>query len=652
MCGIISYIGNTENGFNISYEGIKILQNRGYDSCGICGIERNTNTLYVDKYASSKDNNAVAMIGKHCEKYQNCKIITIHCRWCTHGAINDINAHPHTDNHNRIAVVHNGIIENFQELKDFLLDKDYFFKSETDTEVIAVLIGFYLDSGYKLNQAIKSTMQKLEGTWGVVITSKIQPDKLYLCKNGSPLLVGYDKNFAIVASESSAILDHVKSYFTLEDNEIIEIGLKNNNEIYISHNSKIIKEISDYFKVRCTQTEIDEYNQFENINEDIDTISVGPKLFTTTPHPYNHWMLKEIMEQPKSLLRTLNMGGRILDDYHVHLGGLRNNKEDLLKIKHLLIIGCGTSYYAGLLGAKYFKLLQSLNSVQVLDASEFTLKDIPRPYEEVGILVLSQSGETRDVKNAMQIADDAGIFTFSIVNVVGSMIATQAACGIYLNAGREVAVASTKSFTSQVLALSLIAIWYAENNSTTKQKRYQFIKSIRNLPTDASDLLETIEQQCIPVVNYLTKHNSIFILGRDLSEPVAYEGALKIKEISYLHAEGFPGGKLKHGPFALIEKGTPIIILVLDDEYLNKMKSAIMEVKARGAEVIIITNLAVGQKNLDKLSNYIIQIPKNKIFSSLLSVIPLQYLAYLLSLKFGYNPDYPRNLAKCVTVDG
>lgn len=683
MCGIIGFIGSIPNGFQVAYDGIKILQNRGYDSCGICSLKVNGEgknkkaEIISHKYASRKDISAVNLIGKHEQEHKNNQIITIHCRWCTHGAINDTNAHPHMDNEGRVSVVHNGIIENFQELKDFLEDKGYVFKSETDTEVIAILIGFYLNSGYNMERALNSTVSKLEGTWGLAVVSTLTPDQLYLCKKGSPLLLGYEKNFAIAASESSAILNYVKSYFTIEDNEIITVGLKKDGDIYISHKSKIINDLSKYFDIKMTKDEIWEHRLNNGLVESAcsgkcnsvcrgkcnsvcrgeiadDTVSVGPQLFATTPDPYEHWMLKEIMEQPKSLHRTLNMGGRLLDDYHVHLGGLRNHREDLLKIKNLLILACGTSYHAALLGAKYFKMLGCIPCVQVLDASEFSHKDIPHPYSDVGILVLSQSGETKDVHKAMQIAEEAGIFIFSIVNVVGSLIAREASCGIYLNAGREVAVASTKSFTSQVLALALIAVWYAERDESSKQKRKLFIKSIRNLCTDTQEVLKRVVNDVQKVVDILKEQwqaekKSLFILGRDLAEPIAYEGSLKLKEISYLHAEGYPGGSLKHGPFALIEEGTPIILIMLDDEYASKIESAGMEVKARGAQTILLTNRSLEKINT-KIFDHIIQVPENKIFGSLLTILPLQYLSYKLALEFGYNPDFPRNLAKVCTT--
>lgn len=691
MCGIVAFIGTSTgtsptneplDGIEIVYEGIKILQNRGYDSCGISSISTDEITgkpkLIWNKCANKKSQTAVEVIGEQLSDHRNSKVIIGHSRWATTGSITDANAHPHFDNKFRVGLVHNGIIENYQELKDFLLEKNYVFTSQTDTEVIAVLIGYYLDLEYSFMNALEATIKQLEGTWGLAIICTETPNTLYLCKNGSPLVVGYDKNFALVASESSAILNYVKNYFLLKNNEIISISksqflsqksnsdgnlsssasnmdllssgsgiLRDKEQIIIKHNSKIINEPEKVWSFRSTLEEIIEFNK----NNGISTSTGGKSLIATSPAPYSHWMLKEIMEQPDSLFRTLNLGGRLLNDNHVRLGGLNDHREDLLKIRHLLILGCGTSYHAAILGSKYFKILEAVQSVQVLDASEFSIKDIPRPYSDVGILVLSQSGETKDVHRSMEIAQANSILVFSVVNVVGSLIAREASCGVYLNAGREVAVASTKSFTSQVLALSLIALWFAAEKDINKQKRKEFITAIRRLINDCKETLEGVEEQCEKIVPLLKDKHSIFILGRDLSEPIAYEGALKIKEIAYLHAQGYPGGSLKHGPFALIEPGTPIIILMMDDEHANKMEIAAEEVKARGATTILITNKSL-QKINTKLFDGIATVPDNKIFGSLLSVIPLQYLSFILALKSGYSIDCPRNLAKILSVDG
>lgn len=637
MCGIIAFLG-AYPGYGISYDGIRILQNRGYDSCGVAGIGKD-GKIVCHKWASTESKTGVEAVGDVAQHHSNDRALIFHTRWATTGHICDANAHPHLDNKRQIAVVHNGIIENYHALKTFLRNEGYRFCSETDTEVIPVLIEYFLDQGLPFIQALRQALDRIEGTWGLAILYEGTPNTLYLCKRGSPLIVGTAPNFVLVASESSAVLNHVKNYFVLEDNDIIEISIDAEETISIIHNTKVVTEPCQYFECRSTVDELEQRN-------------INCKMIALTPDPYPHWMLKEILEQPESLNRTLNLGGRLLNECQVHLGGLKNHRDDLLRIKNLLLLGCGTSLNAARLGVKYFKMLQCFDSVQAIDASEFNIKDLPRPLNSVGILVLTQSGETKDVHRAMELAKDEGIFIFSIVNVVGSLIAREAACGIYLNAGREVAVASTKSFTSQCLALSLIAIWYAEQNENTKQKRREFINCIRNLPSHCQDVLNNLSERLAKVVEYLTDYEgSMFILGRDLGEPIAAEAALKIKEVTYLHAEGYPAGCLKHGPFALIQPGTPIILLTLDDENAGKMELAAEEVKTRGAYNILITNQSA-ENIKTHLYNHVVQIPNNKIFGSMLAILPLQMLAYQLAIAKGYNPDYPRNLAKVVTVDG
>lgn len=548
MCGIMAFIG-TFGGVEITYEGIKMLQNRGYDSCGICSINKEGKLVW-NKCANKKNMTAVQAVGEKLDCHKDNRIIIGHSRWATTGAITDANAHPHFDNDNRVALVHNGIIENYQDLKDFLIDEGYFFSSETDTEVIAVLIGFYLDQGYDFMKALETSIEQLHGTWGLAIISTETPNKLYLCKNGSPLVVGYDDNFALVASESSAVLNHVKNYFLLKNNEIIciscsaplvtslittiipltethidpllatnhaeslsispvvgnimNIGKK--TQIFIEHNSKIVHEPEKIWNFMSTAEEIAEINKNAGIPLGLPG---STSLIATTPAPYSHWMLKEIMEQPESLFRTLNLGGRLVGEDRVRLGGLNAHKEELLKIKHLLILGCGTSYHAALIGSKYFKSLESISAVQVIDASEFSIKDIPKPYNDVGVLVLSQSGETKDVHRAMDIAKANGIFVFSIVNVVGSLIAHESSCGVYLNAGREVAVASTKAFTSQIVALALIAIWFAGEKNLNKAKRKELISDLRKLPADCRETLRLVDKQCDCILPIL-KDNAVF----------------------------------------------------------------------------------------------------------------------------------------------
>lgn len=621
MCGITAYIGNSD-AFKYIIDGLTILQNRGYDSSGITTLTKNGQFVTTKFANDSGKTNSLEKILTHSQLHTSNTIGIGHTRWATHGGKSDQNAHPHIDCHNLLAVVHNGIIENYLQLKTFLIKQGFTFTSQTDTEVISNLISYFLstnNSPITNESAISKACQQLEGTWGLTILFANDPDHLYVSRNGSPILVGYNDDMAIVASESCAFANSVNKYIIVGDHEILKVG----------------RHSEDLFKT------------YEVKNVPVDS------LVHLKPDPYPHWMLKEIMEQPSSILRSLNMGGRLQDDYQVRLGGLETNRDSLLVIKHLLIIAMGTSYHAALMGSKIFKLLKSVDAVTVLDASEFTEDDIPYPRDSVGALFLSQSGETKDVHLAMEISKKIGLTIFSVVNVVDSLIARDADCGIYLNAGREVAVASTKSFTSQVVVLTLIAIWYAQNKGLSKNIRHQLIKEIRNISYNFQCVIDALKTNILPdMIKMLNDASKIFILGRQMGHALALEGALKIKEVSYLHAEGYPGGALKHGPFALIESTTPIIILAFRDNFSNKMHITAEEVKARGCPVILITDLIDDEcKDLVKTYDYIIKINHIGYLSPLLGIIPLQYLAYQLSVGKGYNPDYPRNLAKCVTTE-
>lgn len=610
MCGIVLYIGSSI-AFDILFEGLSILQNRGYDSAGICTI--NNNEFIIHKFASTESKSALQLL-KDTKNYHNNKVGIAHTRWATHGPKTDYNSHPHIDFTNNIAVVHNGIIENYKELKQMLLRENFSFKSDTDTEVIANLIGFYLKDN--IDDAIFKAISKLEGTWGLGILYRKTPDIIYLAKHGSPLLIGIHETMTIVASEPSAFSNYTNKYITVDDGDIIKIS------------NNVIEKLND-------SSELNNVKIYE-----------GEKILLS-PDPYPHWTIKEIMDQPESIMRAFNNGGRILDDYHVRLGGL--NKELIKNIDNLIILGCGTSLNAGMLGQKYIKYLGCFNTVQVIDAAEFTVDDIPRL--NAGFIVMSQSGETKDVHRAMSLIKNYPII--GVVNVVGSLIARDTDCGIYVNAGREVAVASTKSFTSQVLILALVAIWVAQYKNINKEKRKQFIYEIKNISKNIVETLKT-KDLCKKIANDLKNKPYCFILGRGFAEPISREGALKLKEISYINAQGYPGGSLKHGPFALIEKGTPIILISLNgvsNKNVIMMESAAEEVGARGAYNILITDTKVDELKRN-LYEEIIYIPHSKLLGPILSIIPLQLIAYEMSIAKGINPDYPRNLAKVVTVDG
>lgn len=607
MCGIIGAVGD-ENTVNVLLDGLSILESRGYDSAGIATIS-NANTLVITKFASVKTSDAINQLREHRDKHAGHRIGIGHTRWATHGGKTDPNAHPHTDGKNRIALVHNGVIENANALRAELQDLGIVFRSETDTEVIAQLIGHYLDKADELIDAIKHALARLEGTWGIAVIAADSPDRIIAARNGSPLVVGIANGKMYVASEPAAFGNQTREFIALHNGEIA-IVKPNGHTLDVSR----IEHAPD------------------------ETIDISP-----APHP--HWTIKEILEQPEAIARTLNHGARILNDTNVKLGGLEQNAERLLSIKHLVIAACGTSYHAGLYGGLAMRALKAFDTVQVVDASELTPHHFP--HENAGLLVITQSGETKDVHRALQMAEDLNVPTFSVVNAVGSLIARTTKCGVYLNAGREHAVASTKAFTTQVPALELIATWFSQRRGTEEERRRKIIDELRRLATNVRSCLH-VRDACKTIAQRLITAEHCFVLGKGVGEPIAREGALKIKEITYLHAEGYPGGALKHGPFALIEQGTPVIMLVLDDAHAQLMRTAAEEVRARGAYTIIITD---EPKLADGIANDTIIIPKAGVFSGLVATIPLQLLAYEMAIAKGIDPDRPRNLAKAVTVD-
>lgn len=609
MCGIIGFVGN-EDCVNYLLDGLSILENRGYDSAGIATLGKD-DTMIVSKYASKNASSADAIARLRDEAVRHVGHATGigHTRWATHGAKTDTNAHPHTDAKKRVSVVHNGVIENYAELKKKLSEKGIPFISETDTEVIAQLIGAALDEGMDLQLAVTHTLRQLEGTWGLAIVSPLLPHAIIVARNGSPLCIGLAEGKAFVASEPAAFGMVTRDFISLENGEMAT--------------------------VRTDRSGLD-LTRLEKAPE--DTIATSP-----APHP--HWTIKEILEQPEAVHRTLNYGARLAGEDGVKLGGLDQYADELTTINHLVIAACGTSYHAGLYGAMAMRAMKSFTTVQVVDASEITQHHFPT--EGAGLLVLSQSGETKDTHRAVVLAQNLGIPVFSVINAVGSLIARTTKCGVYLNAGREHAVASTKAFVTQVTALEMISVWFAERRGKELSRRRATVENLRRLPTNLQITLQT-RSACEEIARHLVNADHAFILGKGPGESIAREGALKIKEITYVHAEGYPGGALKHGPFALISEGTPVILIILDDAHANLMRTAAEEVRARGAHTIVITdnmNLAEG------IADDVASIPRDGTLTALLATIPLQMIAYELAVLKGINPDKPRNLAKAVTVD-
>lgn len=617
MCGIVAYLGSFDNGMDFILSGLNLLQNRGYDSAGISCILGSTGQLYTRKYASKEGRDSLHLLRAEVQD-KDANLIIGHTRWATHGRKTDGNAHPHGDNKSRISLVHNGIIENYYELKTELQTAGYRFQSQTDTEVIAVLIGRFLDNGLPMEAAIENTVLKIKGTWALVIVHRDYPNKLWITRNGSPLLLGMDDEYIMVASEQIAFGNHISKYISLENDDIIEISRENGR---ISYN----KDIHRYAVKHKRVTEI-EYQPME----------------------FDHWMIKEICEQPDSILRAMNNGGRIKSNVSVKLGGLDGKRESLLKINHLILLGCGTSYYAGLWSLDLFKAIGGFDTVVIYDGADFHTKDIPA-NGVAGVILLSQSGETKDLHRCIQIAKESDLFTIGAINVVDSFIARETDCGVYLNAGREVAVASTKSFTNQCVVLAMIAVWFSQTRKTNVKKRRQIIEDLRKLPLQITYLIRDYLPTIQGILTRLGNAKSAFVLGKGNVAAVASEGSLKIKEVCYVHAEGYSTSALKHGPFALIEKNTPILLLDVDEEHRDKTQNAYQEIASREAFVVTFTDHPVPM--YEENENCVVRVESNKTFGGLLANVFLQLLSYHWAIQLGNNPDFPRNLAKVVTVE-
>ena len=618
MCGIFGIVlnnNNNENIFDLIINGLIQLQNRGYDSAGL-SVVVNNNKMEVYKYASTNEEDAITKLSNlNLKKVENTYIGIGHNRWATHGVKNDDNAHPHLSNDENFSLVHNGIIENYNDLKQLLILNKFKFKSQTDTEVVVNLIEFNYNITKNTFEAIEKTISLLRGTYGLLIQSLYEPNKLFCVRNGSPLLVGQNENCVIVTSEQSGFCNMMNNYITLYTDDICTIT-KTNDEILFSTSKTYTKN-----NVSILDSEI-------------------------SPSPYKHWTLKEIYEQPNIVLNSINKGGRIRNNYEVKLGGLEKYSENLKSIHNIIILGCGTSYFAGLYGMYFFKNICNFNTVQTFDGAEFNQFDIPKDGNTAFILI-SQSGETKDLYRCIEIAKYNGIITIGIINVVDSLIAREVDCGIYCNAGKEVGVASTKAFTSQVVCLSMAAIWFAKLKDNRYKNFSKMISDLHNLSNDIKITLDGCKEKIEEISKKITANN-MFILGKGSDEYIAKEGSLKIKEISYIHSEGYSSSSLKHGPFALLDENFPVIIFNLDQTHRAKTLNCYQEVLSRNSPIIFITN---DKSILNEIQSEYILIPENKTYASLLGIIPIQLLAYYLSINRGINPDKPKNLAKVVTVE-
>ena len=610
MCGIVGYIGN-QKASNIIIKGLKRLEYRGYDSAGLSTMENNQ--IFTSKCKGKiTDLESLPSIEEHINSFG-----IGHTRWATHGEPNIDNAHPHNDSDNIFSLIHNGIIENHYSIKEYLISKGIKFKSDTDTEVLVQFISYiYKKEKLDFYDTVKAVLKEVKGTYGIVVMCKNEPEKLVAAKNGSPLLIGIGKDENFLASDASAILDETRNIFYLDDGEIAEITKNTYKVTHIEHNQEIIKDIKE-------------------IEFSLDQIEKGN---------FKHFMLKEIYEQPKAIEDAIR--GRIDLDNNVKLGGIADYVDRILESENIFITACGTSWHAAQIGSY---LLEDIlkKPVKVEYASEFRYRN--KSINEKSLLIaISQSGETADTLAAVSKAKEKNALTLGIVNVVGSTIARETDCGIYMHAGPEIGVASTKAFTTQVVILILFANLLAQRNKIEKSKLY--LKDLKNTPYLIKDILK-LSDQIFEISKEYSDASNFLYLGRGYQFPVALEGALKLKEISYIHAEGYPAGEMKHGPLALIEDGMPVVVIAPRDEYYKKTLSNMQEVIARGAKVLLITNKSKDEIFSENIWQRIEVENTDDDLLPFLMTIPLQKLAYYTALKKGFDIDKPRNLAKSVTVE-
>lgn len=637
MCGISLVSSISRDVIPISIESLEQLQNRGYDSVGLAYQNyKDTSNIEIMKYASTHDDDCFELLTTEYSTRQILSTCAIgHTRWATHGARNTTNAHPHYSYNNNIIIVHNGIIENYVELREFLKTKDIYSRSETDTEVVANMIAYNLQHQKQLDKAILETCKKLSGTYAFGIMSPLYPSKIYAIRNGSPLVYGENNEYKMCTSEIAGFNGLVNNYITLANGILYRLD-NENSDIVICGNINDIPNINTH-ELLSKKTYIE-----NNIY---------------TKGEYKYFTEKEIYEQSQSILRAINYGGRIAND-QVKLGGLTSlvqNYPNRLDIDHIIILGCGTSMHAAMIGANYIMNNCNFISVNYYDASEFTNKNISQKGQTLAILC-SQSGETRDLCEKIDILRESNCITLGVINQVDSQIANAVDFGVYLNAGREIGVASTKSFTSMVVVLSLVSIFLSQYfNKINHIRRTIIIKNIRNLSVSIEHQLKSsvLNDKLTFISEYIYRKNSqsLFILGKSNYFPVAREISLKIKEICYIHAEGFSGSALKHGPFALLDENS-IVILIITSNTEQVMMNCFEEIFARGANIIVFTNTeSIYDKVADRLpTTNCIRIDTLDYYGEINITVALQCLSYKLSLLKGINPDKPRNLAKVVTV--
>ena len=608
MCGIVGYVG-PKQASPILIEGLRRMEYRGYDSAGVAVI--NGKGLEVEKSAGK-----LSVLADRLRVAAPTGTVGVgHTRWATHGAPTTPNAHPHLDQSGRIAVIHNGIIENAPTIRKALEKRGHTFRSQTDTEVLAHLIGAYYDGN--LEQAVAAALWDVEGAYGIAVISADEPDMLVAARNGSPLLLGVGEDEYFVASDASAILEHTRSVVYLDDGEIAVLTRGG-------------------YRVRnLTDTHVEK--PVSQIEWDLATIERGG---------YAHFMLKEIFEQPESLTDT--MRGHLLEEEgSARLAGLNLTDEQFKRINRVIITACGTSWHAGLIGEYMIEEMARI-PCEVEYASEFRYRN-PIVDQRTLVIAISQSGETADTLAAVREAKRRGARRIGLVNVVGSTIAREVQGGLFLRAGPEIGVASTKAFSCQVVALAMVALKMARLRSLSVLQGRQLIEALKALPDQIGALLERAPEVERLADRFFSAHNALY-LGRGVNFPVALEGALKLKEISYIHAEGYPAAEMKHGPIALIDENMPVVFIAPRDAVHAKIASNVEEVRARGGKVIAI--VTEGDVEIARLGEAVFTIPAtHDLLTPILASVPLQLFAYYVAVRRGCNIDQPRNLAKSVTVE-
>ena len=613
MCGIVAYLG-PKNAYEIVIKGLQRLEYRGYDSSGVAIVKEKSVKVFKQMgkvqdlidFTKDKDVNGNLAIG--------------HTRWATHGLPNNVNAHPHQSGDKKISLVHNGIIENYSILKEELELRGHKFKSETDTEVLVHLIEeIYKNSKHNLFDAVRLALNEVIGAYAIVVISNENPDELIAARKSSPLVVGIGEGEYFCASDATPIIEYTKNVVYLEDGEIAQISLKNGFKL---------KTIENQTKTPYIQ----------ELEMHLETLEKGG---------YDHFMLKEIYEQPQSILDS--MRGRIsISKGNVVLGGISDYEEKLVNAKRLIFIACGTSWHAGLVGEYLFEEIARI-PVEVEYASEFRYRN-PIINEDDVVIAISQSGETADTLAAIKLAKERKATLIGICNVVGSSISRETHCGSYTHAGPEIGVASTKAFTAQVTILTLMSMMIGKRKGTISNKRFN--RLLVEMSTIHEKLEIVLKQNDLieKIAKIYHKSSNALYLGRGINFPLALEGALKLKEISYIHAEGYPAAEMKHGPIALIDEEMPVFVIATKDSSYEKIVSNIQEVKARKGKIVAI--VSQGDTEVKKIADHYIEIPHcDELLVPLLATVPLQLLSYHIALMRGCNVDQPRNLAKSVTVE-